>query len=95
MADFFDTLGAAAKRAAGSMTAELQIAAEEQKIRDCYRNLGRLYFRASRTGRSLTGADFKEECMKVEASLKRINQLKRDKNVSNVYADEEDFVTVD
>ena len=33
--------------------------------------------------------------MKVEASLKRINQLKRDKNVTDVYADEEDFVTVD
>lgn len=95
MSDFFDTLGAAAKRAASSVSVEVQIAAEEQKIREAYQALGQLYFKASRTGKPTQGMAFADQCRKVEASLRRINELKRSKNVTDVYAEEADFVTVE
>lgn len=95
MSDFFDKLGAAAKRAANNVSTEVSVAAEEQKIREAYQALGKLYFQAKRTGGELDGLDFADQCRKVEASLKRINELKRAKNVTDVYADEEDFVTVE
>ena len=95
MSDFFDKLGAAAKRAANNVSTEVSVAAEEQKIREAYQALGKLYFQANRDGKELTGPDFAEQCGKVDESIKRINELKRAKNVTDVYADEEDFVTVE
>ena len=35
MHDFFDKLGAAAKRAAGNVANEVSVAAEKQKLSDC------------------------------------------------------------
>ena len=95
MNDFFDKLGAAAKRAANTVSTEVSVAAEEQKIREQYQALGKLYFRAKRTGQPTDGLEFADCCRNIEASLKRINQLKSARNVSDVYADEDDFVTVD
>lgn len=95
MNDFFDKLGAAAKRAANTVSTEVSVAAEEQKVREAYQALGKLYFQAKRTGKELTGEQFDEQCAKVEASLKRINELKNNKDVTGVYAEEEDFVTVE
>ena len=95
MNELFDKLGAAAKRAANAVTTEVSVAAEEQKIREAYQALGKLYFKAKRTGGELDGIEFADQCRKVEASIKRINELKRAKNVTDLYADEEDFVTVD
>ena len=95
MNELFDKLGAAAKRAANAVSTEVSVAAEEQKIREAYQALGKLYFKAKRTGGELDGIEFADQCRKVEASIKRINELKRSKNVTDLYADEEDFVTVD
>ena len=95
MSDFFDKLSAAAKRAANTVSTEVSVAAEEQKIREAYQALGKLYFKAKRTGGETEGLEFADQCRKVEASIKRINELKRAKNVTDLYADEEDFVTVD
>lgn len=95
MNDFFDKLGAAAKRAANTVTTEVNVAAEEQKLREAYQALGQLYYRAKRSGGELCEQDFAEQFAKIEASLKRINELKRAKNVTDVYAEEEDFVTVE
>ena len=79
MNELFDKLGAAAKRAANAVTTEVSVAAEEQKIREAYQALGKLYFKAKRTGGELDGIDFADQCRKVEASIKRINELKRSK----------------
>lgn len=95
MSDFFEKLGAAAKRTADSVATEVNVAAEEQKIREAYQALGKLYFQAKRTGKELDGLDFADQCRKIEASLKRVNELRNRQNVTGVYADEEDFVTVE
>lgn len=91
MSDFFGKLEAAARRAANSVSNEVNVAAEEQKIRETYQTLGQLYYRAKRTGKELDGPAFADCCAKIEASLKRINALKRANNVSGNYADESDF----
>ena len=94
MNDFFDKLGAAAKRAADTVSVEVNVASEEQKIREAYQALGKLYYQASREGKELNGPDFADQCRKVDASIKRIKELKDRKNVTgDAYA--EDFVTVD
>ena len=95
MSEFFDKLSAAAKRAANTVSTEVSVAAEEQKIREAYQALGKLYYAAKRSGGQTDGLDFADQCRKIDASVKRINELKRSKNVTDIYADEEDFVTVD
>ena len=95
MSDFFDRLGAAAKRAANTVSTEVSVAAEEQKIREAYQALGKLYFKAKRTGGQTEVIDFADQCRKIEASMKRFKELKKSKNVTDIYADEEDCVTVD
>lgn len=95
MNDFFDKLGAAAKRAANAVSTEVNVAAEEQKLREAYQALGKLYYKAKRAGQEPEGIDFADQCRKIDAALKRIDELKRANNVTDVYADEEDFVTVD
>lgn len=91
MNEFFDRLGAAAKRTANSVATNVNVAAEEQKLREYYQELGKLYFHASRKGEELTGPDFADQCRKIEAGLKRIRDLKSSKDVTG----EEDFVDVD
>lgn len=98
MSDFFDKLGAAARRAANSVSNEVSVAAEEQKLRENYQALGRLCYSARRTGRGLEGEQYETLCGKIEASLKRINELKQANDVTGTaesYADESDFETVD
>ena len=95
MNELFDKLGAAAKRAANAVSTEVSIVAEEQKLREAYQALGKLYFKASRSGSELEGPAFEEECRKIDEAVKRIEELKRSKTVSDLYADEEDFEIVE
>ena len=82
MNDFFDRLGAAARRAADTVTIEVNVAAEEQKIKEAYQALGKLYYQASRSGSEPTGPDFADYCRKIDASIKRVKELKDSKNVT-------------
>ena len=96
MNEFLDKLSAAAKRAADTVSTEVSVAAEEQKIREAYQALGKLYYQASRDGRELTGEAFATQIAKVDASLARIKELRDRTNVaSDVTAVDEDFVTVE
>ena len=96
MNDFFDKLSAAARRTADTVSAEFNVAAEEQKIRESYQALGKLYFQATREGREASGPDFADHCRRIEASLRRIRELKDRKTVDpDVYAEDDDFEVVD
>ena len=94
MSDFFDRLAAAAKRAADSVSTEVSVAAEEQRIKEAYQALGKLYYNAARSGAELNGPDFADHCRRIDASLRRIKELKDRKDVTSTYADDEDFVDV-
>jgi hypothetical protein len=95
MSNFFDQLGDALKRTVDSVSADVSVAAEEQKVREQYQALGKLYYHAIRTGKPLEGIDFADRCRKIDASLARIRDLKERKNVTDPFAEDTDFETVD
>ena len=106
MHDFFDKLGAAAKRAAGNVANEVSVAAEKQKLSDCYKDLGKLCYQALKKGESL---DLAVEIARIDEALARIEVLKDRRDVTNVApqpapeaeekpeptADEPDFIIVE
>ncbi len=98
MNDFFDKLGAAAKRAANTVATEVNVAAEEQKLRELYQSLGKLCYQNVKTGAPLQGPEFQEWVEKIDAGVRKVRDLKDRKNVSDVQtevlAEEEDFVEV-
>ena len=106
MHDFFDKLGAAAKRAAGNVANEVSVAAEKQKLSDCYKDLGKRYYQAVKNGQT---PDLTAEIAKIDEALARIEALKDRRDVTNVTvepqpepeekpeptADEPDFIIVE
>ena len=102
MHDFFDKLGAAARRAAGSVANEVNVAAEKQKLSDCYKDLGKRCYQAMKKGESL---DLSAEIARIDAALARIQAIRDRRDVTNVTpepkpeetptADGPDFVIVE
>ena len=105
MNDFFDRLGNAARRAAGTVAGEVSIAAEKQKLSDAYRALGKLCYEAIKQDASLV---CDEQIARIDAILARIEDLKlrrdvepnvtstADETVTDpITADETDFVIVE
>ena len=101
MHDFFDKLGAAAKRAAGNVANEVSVAAEKQNLSDLYRNLGKRYYQAVKNGEA---PELSAEITKIDEALKHLEELKDRRNVepevtvepkAETYADEPDFVIVE
>ena len=84
MHDFFDKLGAAAKRAAGNVANEVSVAAEKQKLSDCYKDLGKRCYQAVKNGEAL---DFAAEIARIDEALARIETLKDRRDVTNVTAE--------
>ena len=107
MHDFFDKLGAAAKRAAGNVANEVSVAAEKQKLSDCYKDLGKRYYQAVKNGQT---PDLTAELARIDEALARIEALKDRRDVTSVTvepkeeepapqaeptADEPDFIIVE
>ena len=106
MNDFFDRLGNAARRAAGTVAGEVSIAAEKQKLSDAYRALGKLCYEAIKGNESLV---CDEQIARIDAILARLEELKTRRNVEPnvtpadrpetttdpITADETDFVIVE
>ena len=104
MHDFFDKLGAAARRAAGNVANEVNVAAEKQRLSDAYRDLGKLCYQAVKQG---VTPELAQEIARIDEALKRIDDLTDRRNVTNVTpepeitveptptADEPDFVIVE
>ena len=95
MEEFLNKLGAAAKRAAGSVATEVNVAADEQKIKELYQSLGKLYYQTSRRGGDLNGANFADYMRQIDAVKRHITELRNRKNVTDVYVSNDDFVDVD
>lgn len=81
MHDFFDKLGAAAKRAAGNVASEVNVAAEKQKLSDAYKDLGKRCYEALKSGQM---PDFAAEVAAIDAALARIEALQDRRNVTRV-----------
>ena len=81
MHDFFDKLGAAAKRAAGNVANEVSVAAEKQRLSDAYKDLGKHYYQAVKNGET---PDLSAEIAAIDEALARIEMLKDRRNVTSV-----------
>ena len=94
MHDFFDKLGAAAKRAASNVANEVSVAAEKQKLSDAYRDLGKRYYQAVKQG---VTPELGSEIARIDEALKRIDDLADRRNVTNVTSEptDEPEVTVE
>lgn len=83
MSDFLDKLGAAARRAADTVSTDLSIVAHEQKVREGYQALGKLYYRYVSSGLAPEGVEFDQQVALVAGELDRIAQLKAHKDVTD------------
>ena len=105
--ELFSKLGKVARRAADTVSTEVSIAAQEQRIRESYQALGKLCYKANKEGQALGGAEFAEHYAKIDECLKRIEELREIKKVTveptaeapaqsgDVTAEETDFVLVE
>ena len=81
MSDFFHKLGAAARHAADTVSTDLNIVAHEQRVREGYQALGKLYYQYVSSGMVPEGREFDEKLASAAAELERISQLKAHKEV--------------
>ncbi len=95
MDEFFGKIGAAAKRAASNVATDVNVAADEQKIKGYYQSLGKLYYEANRRGGDLNGAEFMDYCRKIDGLQRHIVELKNRRDVTGTYVSEDDFVDVE
>lgn len=83
MSDFFDDLGKAVRRAANSVSTEVSVAAQEQRLREAYQALGRMYYEAVQAGNPAQGEAFDAQVSRVRALIANINETRRSQNVSD------------
>ncbi len=94
MSDLFEKIGAVARQTADTVSIQVAITTEEQKIRKAYQIIGKLYYQAAKRGRAPEGPDFDRAMKRIDESAQKIRDLKFRKDaVPSV--DPCDFVEVD
>ena len=58
MSNFFDDLGKAMTRAVNSVSADFNVAAQEQRLKEAYQVLGRMHYEAVQAGKEVSGQEF-------------------------------------
>lgn len=99
MNDFLNKLSAVAKRTADTVSTTVNVAAEEQKIKEAYQAVGKLYYQANRNHTEVDNLAVADQFRAIDECMKRIEQLKDKKDVTGetaeAVADDDDFVTVE
>ena len=84
MSDFFDDLGKAVRRVANNVSTEVSVAAQEQRLREAYQALGRLYYEAAQSGGAVQGEEFDAQVSKICGLIESIHETRRSQNVADV-----------
>ena len=79
MNDFLNKLGAVTRHAANTVGTELNIVAHEQRAREAYQALGKLYYNYVSSGLVPEGDAFDEKMAVIAEELKRIKELRSQK----------------
>ena len=79
MNDLLNKLGAVTRRAADAVGTELNIVAHEQRVREAYQALGKLYYHHVSSGCLPEGDAFDEKMAVIAEELKRIKELRSHK----------------
>lgn len=83
MSDFFEDLGKAVRRVANNVSTEVSVAAQEQRVREAYQALGRLYYENVQAGKVPEGQEFDAQVSKIRALLANIHETRRSQNVAD------------
>ena len=83
MSDFFSNLSDATRRVASTIGTEVTVAALEQKVKDAYRILGQLYYKAAVQGQEPGGPAFDAQI----ETIRRLQREIRQKRLSNQVED--------
>jgi hypothetical protein len=84
MGNFFDDLGKAVSRAANSVSTEFNVAAQEQRLKEAYQALGRMYYEAVQAGKDVAGEKFDAQMAKIRDLQESIREMRRNQNVADV-----------
>lgn len=76
------TAAAATKRAANSAKLSIAIAAEEEKVKAAYQAIGKLYYQNKCAAAAPIGPAYDEQIARIEASLRRIGELRSQRDVT-------------
>ena len=79
MNDLLNKLGAVARHAANTVSTDVNIAVHEQRLRETYRDLGKLYYNYVSSGLAPEGAAFEEKMAVIAEELKKIKELRSQK----------------
>ncbi len=82
MSDVFSQIGKAAQRVASNVASEVSIAAQEQRVNDAYRDLGRRYHELLRQNGAVDPADLEAQTRKVDQLLEELKEKRRKKDVT-------------
>lgn len=82
MSNFFDDLGKAVNRVANNVSTEFSVAAQEQRLREAYQELGRLHYEAVQAGKTPEGDAFAAQMTKISTLLSDIHNKRRSQNVA-------------
>ena len=83
MSNFFDDLGNAFKKLAGDVSTEVSITAKQQKAKEEFQKLGRMYYQAACKGTEPVGAEFDKQVAVIRELLQQINDLKNNANAAS------------
>lgn len=83
MSEFVDNLTNAVRRVASNVTTGVSVAAQEQKVKDAYQTIGRLYYQAVQEGREPVGDEFAAQLNKIRELLASINEIRRNQQVTD------------
>lgn len=79
MNDFLSKVGAVARHTANTVSTDLSIVAHEQRVREAYQALGKLYYNYVSSGLEPEGEAFDEKMEKIAGELKKIKELRSQK----------------
>ena len=79
MNDFLSKMGAVARHTANTVSTDLSIAAHEQRAKEAYQALGKLYYNYVSSGLEPEGDAFDEKMAVIAEELKRIKELRSQK----------------
>ena len=84
MSNFFDNLGKAVTNAANSVSTGINVAAQEQRLKEAYQALGRMHYETVQAGNPTSGEAFDRQMAKIGELIAAIRELRQAQNVTNV-----------
>ena len=81
MSEFLNDLGKALHWAADTVATEVSVAAQEQRVKDTYEAIGRLYCQAVSEGQEPTGEAFDQQVKRVNILREKIRKTRESQKV--------------